>query len=402
MTNNQAYAMQAEQTNKQSTPFHLIIAAAGSGMRFDKTLPKQFWTLNGKTILRHTVEKFLTIAGLQSITLVINPAHEHNIEPAVLNLERLHIVYGGKTRKDSINNALNRILNVKNEDFILIHDAARPFVNTGDIIALLHSLNTHKAATLCTRITDTLHDIKTHAYPDREKLRAIQTPQGFHYGTILSAHENAIDAEEFTDDTSLVIAMGEKVDFLDADPLNIKITTKADLFMAEQRLAAQMITRTGLGFDVHAFDDDKPARTVRLGGLDIPHSRALKGHSDADVVLHTITDALLGTLALGDIGDHFPPSDETFKDMDSMIFLKKAQELLTRRGAEILSVDVTIMCEEPKIGAFKLQMQSHIETALGLPEGTISIKATTTEKLGFTGRKEGIAAQAIATINAPR
>lgn len=394
--------MKAKQTNKQSTPFHLIIAAAGSGTRFDKTLPKQFWTLNGKTILRHTIEKFLTIEGLQSITLVINPAHEHNIEPAVLNLERFHVVHGGKSRKDSVYNALNSLSNVKNEDAILIHDAARPFVNPGDVITLLHSLNTHKAATLCTHVTDTLHDIKARAYPDRDNLRAIQTPQGFHYSTIMAAHEKAKGAESFTDDTSLVIAMGEKVDFIDADPLNIKITTKADFLMAEQRLAAQMITRTGLGFDVHAFDNDKPARTVRLGGLDIPHSRALKGHSDADVVLHSITDALLGTLALGDIGDHFPPSDETFKDMDSMIFLKRAQELLKDRGAEILNVDVTIMCEEPKIGAFKVQMQRHIETALGLPEDTISIKATTTEKLGFTGRKEGIAAQAIATINAPR
>ena len=388
--------------NSAQSPFHLIIAAAGSGTRFDNTLPKQFWELNGKTILHHTLERFLKIEGLQSIILAINPAHGEHIPSEIKDLEIVQIVNGGKTRKDTIYNALKSIIKVKNDDKILIHDAARPFVNGNDIAALLNSLRTGKAATLCTRMTDTLYDTKAHKYPDRESLYAIQTPQGFHYATILAAHENAKGAQGYTDDTSLVMAMGEKVDFIEADPRNIKITTKADYLMAEQKLAAQMMPRTGLGFDVHAFDDDKPASAVRLGGLDIPHDRALKGHSDADVVLHTITDALLGTLALGDIGDHFPPSDKTFKNMDSMVFLKKAHELIAERGARIINIDVTIMCEEPKIGPYKVQMQRHIETALGLTEGTISIKATTTEKLGFTGRKEGIAAQAIATINAPR
>jgi len=388
--------------NSAAPPFHLIIAAAGSGARFDNTLPKQFWTLGGRTILHHTLERFLKIDGLRSVTLVINPDHNEYIPPEIKELEIVQIAKGGNTRKESIYNALKSMFNVRNNDTILIHDAARPFVKAEDITALLESLRTHKAATLCTRVTDTLYDTKMRKYPDRETLRAIQTPQAFHYGTILAAHENAIDAENFTDDTSLVIAMGETVDLIEADPQNIKITTKADFLMAEQKLAAQMATRTGLGFDVHAFDDDKKATTVRLGGLDIPHDRALKGHSDADVVLHTITDALLGSLALGDIGDHFPPSDNTFKNMDSMAFLKRAMELLIDRGADIVNIDVTIMCEEPKIGPYKVQMQHHIESALGLPEGTISIKATTTEKLGFTGRKEGIAAQAIATINAPR
>jgi 2-C-methyl-D-erythritol 4-phosphate cytidylyltransferase / 2-C-methyl-D-erythritol 2,4-cyclodiphosphate synthase len=402
MTNNQAYAMPAEQTHNPPIPFHLIIAAAGSGTRFDETLPKQFWPLHGKTILRRTVERFLGIKGLQSITLVINPAHDRYTEPSLKTLDFVHIIDGGETRKQSIYNALKSFSELKNKDIILIHDAARPFVETDEIEAILKSLQNSKAATLCTHVTDTLHDTKTHSYPNRDTLRAIQTPQGFHYGTILAAHEQAKDAENFTDDTSLVMAMGETVDFIDASPQNIKITTKADFLMAEQRLASQMITRTGLGFDVHAFDDERPASVVRLGGINIPHNRALKGHSDADVVLHTITDALLGAMALGDIGDHFPPSDHAYKDMDSMIFLKKAQELITERGAQVVNIDLTIMAEEPKIGAYKVQMQRHIETALGLHAGTISIKATTTEKLGFTGRKEGIAAQAIATINAPK
>lgn len=394
--------MQAEQTNNQTTPFHLIIAAAGSGTRFDDTLPKQFWTLQGKTILRHTLEQFLDVSGLQSITLVINPAHKNYIESAISDLGHLNLVNGSKTRKDSIYNAIKALNKLNNEDVVLIHDAARPFVCSNDIMALLNSLRTSKAATLSTYVTDTLYDAKTRTYPDREDLRAVQTPQGFHYGTLMAAHESAKGSDKHTDDTSLVIATGETVDFINADPQNIKITTKADFFMAEQRLNAQMITRTGFGFDVHAFDDVKSARTIRLGGLDIPHHRALKGHSDADVLLHTITDALLGALALGDIGDHFPPYDDNFKDMDSIIFLKKAHELVTARGAHITNIDATIMCEEPKLGAYKVQMQRHIENAIGLSAGTISVKATTTEKLGFTGRKEGIAAQAIATINVPK
>ena len=399
MTNNQAYETQTEQTSNKGDSFHLIIAAAGSGERFDKTLPKQFWILHGKTILRRTIEQFTNIAGLQSITLIINPAHSHHIDPEIKNLKNLKIINGGKTRKNSIYNALKSLPKLESKERILIHDAARPFVCPNDINALLKSLNTNKAATLCTCVTDTLYNLETQSYPDRETLKAIQTPQGFHYATIMCAHENAKDNDQFTDDTSLVIANGETVNFIDSDPYNTKITTKADFYMAEQRLATQKITRTGLGFDVHAFDDTKEAISVRLGGLNIPHNRGLKGHSDADVVLHTITDALLGALALGDIGDHFPPNNNAFKDMDSMIFLKKAHDLLTEHGAEINNIDITIMCEEPKLGAFKAQMQDHIENALSLSSGTISIKATTTEKLGFTGRKEGIAAQAIATIN---
>lgn len=179
MTNNQAYAMQAEQTNTQAIPFHLIIAAAGSGTRFDETLPKQFWPLCDKTILRRTVERFLGIKGLQSITLVINPEHEHHIEPTIKELDIVHIVNGGKTRKQSIYNAVKSLSHIRSEDIVLIHDAARPFVETYDITAILKSLQSSKAATLCTRVTDTLHDIKTHTYPDRETLKAIQTCKVF-------------------------------------------------------------------------------------------------------------------------------------------------------------------------------------------------------------------------------
>ncbi|MAE51315.1 MAG: bifunctional 2-C-methyl-D-erythritol 4-phosphate cytidylyltransferase/2-C-methyl-D-erythritol 2,4-cyclodiphosphate synthase [Micavibrio sp.] len=398
--------MQQTTTNH---PFHLIIVAAGSGSRFDANLPKQYWTLGGKTILRRTVDNFISIAGLQSITIAANPDHTALLTPALHGIKNLNIIDGGKTRKQSVYNALNSLNNVKNEDIILIHDAARPFTEQKDIENLLGALNTSQAATLSHSVVNTLFDTQTGTYPDRDTLRVIQTPQGFHYALLKKAHDQFKNNDTFTDDTSLVMAMGETVQFIDANPHNIKITSKDDYYMAEKLTSLHTITRTGLGFDVHAFDDnynngnsadqDGQASAVRLGGIDIPHDRTLKGHSDADVVLHCITDAVLGAMALGDIGDHFPPSDNQYKDMDSMIFLQKARDLIAAKQGVITNIDVTIMCETPKIGSYKQQMQNHIEHALSLPAGSVSIKATTTERLGFTGRKEGIAAQAVATIN---
>lgn len=393
-----------DKNSLRPTPFTLILAAAGTGSRFDADRPKQYWPIHGKPLIRHTVERFMAIPDLKDIYIAVHPAHMSQIKDAMHGLDGIKIVRGSETRKKSVFNALMEIPNQKNEDIILVHDAARPFFDPADVLTLLQRLQHNTAAALSCAVSDTLVDPRSGIYPDRASLRAIQTPQGFHYGTIFAAHDAFKDQESgFTDDTSLVIAHGGHVEFIDANPQNFKITHKSDLTMAETMLSAAGNTaphpqiRTGLGFDVHAFDT-APAQSLRLGGLDIPYTRKLKGHSDADVVLHTITDALLGALALGDIGDHFPPSDNTFKNMDSMVFLKKAHDLLQERGARIINVDVTIMCEAPKLFAYKKPMQSHIEHALGLAEGSISIKATTTERLGFTGREEGIAAQAVATI----
>lgn len=385
--------------NSSIIPFTLLIAAAGSGARIGGDVPKQYIEIGGKTILRHTLDKFLKIDGLKEVRVIINPEHERLYRKSVRGLSIGDFISGKKTRKDSIYNGLKALSNKKHEDNVLIHDAARPFFDAQDVLMLLETLRAYKAVSLFCSNPNTLFDSKTNNYIDRTNMRSILTPQGFHYETIMAAHEKYLGSDGFTDDTSLVMAMGEHVEFIDSYAHNFKITTADDLKMAEMLLNdKRTITRTGLGFDVHAFALE-PSDSIRLGGIDIPHSKSLKGHSDADVVLHTITDALLGTIAAGDIGDHFPPSNNDFKNMDSAVFLEKAAKIVVNRGGEIVNVDVTIMCEAPKIGPHKERMRQRIAKILDVDLGKISIKATTTEKLGFTGRGEGIAAQAVANVS---
>lgn len=387
-------------TNK-SMPisFHVLIAAGGTGQRFSDQLPKQYWKINGKTILRHTIEKFLQIDGLASLKVIIHPDHKSLYDDAVKGLNLSEPCYGGNDRKDSIYNGLKSLSDISDKDIILLHDAARPFFEPSDVANMLHELQSNEAATLCSSIANTLYNISEESYPDRNDLKSIQTPQGFHYGCIVKAHETYKD-QAFTDDTSLVKALGKDIRYIDSSPLNFKITTQEDFKLAESLMNQNTVTRSGLGFDVHAFDESQENK-IRLGGIDIPYSKKLKGHSDADVVLHTITDAILGAVAEGDIGDHFPPSNNNFKDMDSAIFLEKAHEITKNKGGTIINIDVTIMCEAPKIGPHKEIMRKRIADILQIDEAKINVKATTTEKLGFIGREEGIAAQAIANVSLP-
>jgi 2-C-methyl-D-erythritol 4-phosphate cytidylyltransferase/2-C-methyl-D-erythritol 2,4-cyclodiphosphate synthase len=229
----------------------------------------------------------------------------------------------------------------------------------------------------------------------------LQTPQGFHYETILKAHISARKLQDITDDTGVVSAYGEDVYMVPGSRLNIKITNPEDLLMATSLLGSQTqtVTRTAMGYDVHALVPGNG--TIRLGGIDIPHDKKLLGHSDADVVLHAVTDALLGAISAGDIGTYFPPSDMAFKNMDSAIFLRKAAELICERNGTIVHMDITILAEKPKILPYRAAMQENIAEILSLPASSISIKATTTEGLGFTGREEGIVAQALATVRFP-
>jgi len=386
--------------NSDIIPFTLLIAAAGSGARIGGDVPKQYMEIGGKAILRHTLDKFLEMDGLKEVRVIINPEHEGLYRKSVHGLNIGYFISGAKTRKDSIYNGLKALSNKKHKDIVLIHDAARPFFDAQDVRMLLETLQAYKAASLSCSNPNTLFDSSANGYVDRSNMRSILTPQGFHYGTIMAAHEKYLGSDDFTDDTALVKAMGEHVEFINSYAHNFKITTTDDLAMAEALLNnKRTTTRTGLGFDVHAFALE-PSQNIRLGGIDIPHSKSLKGHSDADVVLHTITDALLGAVAAGDIGDHFPPSNNDFKNMDSAVFLKKAAEIVANKGGEIINIDVTIMCEAPKIGPHKERMQQRIAEILDVAVDKISIKATTTEKLGFTGRGEGIAAQAVVNVSA--
>lgn len=379
--------------------FTLIIPAAGHATRMGLDTPKPYLTLAGQAILRHTINKFISIKGLQRVVVAINPEHIDLYHDAVQGLDNVSYIIGSDTRKNSIYNVLKSFSNVNNEEIILIHDAARPLVHEEDILTLLDTMQKAPAATLATPVSDTLY--RQGDSPSREGLWAIQTPQAFRFSTLWEAHQKLVEATHFTDDASMVRELGHTVTLVPASRENFKITTPEDFKMAEKLMTAATETRATSGFDVHAFEDSPTGRPLMMGGIKIPHTRALAGHSDADVVLHAITDALLGALNAGDIGTHFPPSDAKWKDADSATFLKAAVDMAHKRGAQIRFVDVTILAEAPKIGPHRAAMQERIATIMALPPARISIKATTTEKLGFTGREEGIAAQALVTLTLP-
>lgn len=378
----------------------MIIAAAGHGVRMGSDVPKQYLKIAGKPVLRHTIERFLSHPGLKSLRVIIDPEHAQWYHDAVKGLDLPAPAAGGNKRNISINNALSKFTNVLDDDIVLIHDAVRPLLRMSDISLLLDAMNDNQAATLGHPVTDTMRKNSgeiAHEIIERDQVWAIQTPQAFHFSVLKEAHKNAPKGQ-YTDDTSLVSALGTPVKLVEGSRQNIKITTKDDLEMAEKLVFAATEIRTGTGFDVHAFED---GRKLILCGVEIDHPRGLKGHSDADVGLHAVTDALLGAIAEGDIGHHFPPSDPAFKDMSSDIFLKKAHELVQEKGGSIQNIDLTLICEAPKIGPYRDSMQTRVAEILEIDPGRISIKATTTEGLGFTGRGEGIAAQAIASVKLP-
>ncbi|MCB9980909.1 MAG: 2-C-methyl-D-erythritol 4-phosphate cytidylyltransferase [Rhodospirillales bacterium] len=383
--------------------FHVLIASAGTGSRLgDAAVPKQYLEIHRKAVLRYSIETFLSMPTCVSLQVIIGANDAELYHDAVRGLELPKPIIGSDKRNKSIFNGLKEISKVKNEDIILIHDAARPCVHPQEITGLLHALQTHRAATLACPISATLRraDANNMAADQisRDGLWAIQTPQGFRYEDLLKAHETADPRINATDDTNLVSAIGIPVKLVEGSAVNIKITYPQDLTMAEKILAPKTVPLTGLGFDVHAFDKSHPG-PVRIGGIDIDHDHALKGHSDADVALHALTDAILGAIGEGDIGRHFPPSDDAFKNMDSSLFLKKALELMYAQSAHLNNIDLTIICEVPKIGPHAGPMRTRLAQLTGLPENRINIKATTSEGLGFTGRREGIAAQALVSIS---
>lgn len=383
----------------QNPPFHVLIPAAGNGSRMGASMPKQYCKIGGKMILRYTIEKFLPIQGLKSIRVVIDPAHKALYEEAVAGLNLSAPINGAATRKQSVYNGLQSFNQNEHHDLVLIHDAARPFIAPDAIESLLDTMRDVDAATLAAPVTDTIIDEDQNVL-DRDKLSVIKTPQAFKIDLLKHAHETFRNDDRFTDDAGLISALGKSVKLVQGNRDNFKITTPEDMELAEKLLAPAVETRTGSGYDVHAFDPN-PADVIRLGGIDIKHDRKLLGHSDADVVLHALTDALLGAISEGDIGQIFPPSDMQWKGADSDIFLKEAVRRVHVKGGKILHADITILCEAPKIGPHRESMQKRIADIVGIGPSRISIKASTTEGLGFTGRREGIAAQALCTITLP-
>jgi 2-C-methyl-D-erythritol 4-phosphate cytidylyltransferase / 2-C-methyl-D-erythritol 2,4-cyclodiphosphate synthase len=380
-----------------------LIVAAGRGSRFGGDLPKQYCQLAGKPVLAHTMAAFADHPLITLVQTVIHADDTARYAQAVGGSRQtlLPPVTGGATRQASVLAGLEA-LSDQGIDIVLIHDAARPFLSSQLINDAVEAARDHGAAVPGAAVTDTIVAIDTgiiSATPDRAKLRAVQTPQAFRFNLIIAAHRKAAAGDQtFTDDGSIAAAAGHAVHVFNGDPANVKITTQDDLARANQRLGQTMVSRTATGFDVHAFG---PGDHLWLCGLKIPHERGFIAHSDGDVALHAITDALMGAMADGDIGRHFPPSDPQWKGASSDRFLAYAAERLRQRGGLIDLLDVTIICEAPKVGSHAEVMRARVADIAGVPPGNVSVKATTTERLGFTGRKEGISALATATVRLP-
>ncbi|MGN6059046.1 MAG: bifunctional 2-C-methyl-D-erythritol 4-phosphate cytidylyltransferase/2-C-methyl-D-erythritol 2,4-cyclodiphosphate synthase [Sphingomicrobium sp.] len=369
-----------------------LIVAAGKGERLGGGVPKQYRLLGGKPVLRWAVESLIRHPAVRSTRIVIGKGQHDQAAAALQGLDIDEVVEGGEQRADSVRAGLEGI----GSDAVLVHDAARPFCPANVIDRLIAPLEFFEGAAPVLPVGDTLSRASDRLGEpvDRSGLVRVQTPQAFRVDALRRAYA-AWSGTSPTDETTVVRAAGMEVAAIAGDPLLEKISLPADFERAEQWLASRMISRTGIGFDVHGFAGEGP---VMLGGIAVPHSRGLAGHSDADVVLHAITDALLGAAGLGDIGEHFPPSDPTWKGVSSDRFLSHASDLLRSRGAIIDHVDCTIIAEEPKVGPHRSAMRLKVAEILGLSPDQVSIKATTTEGLGFTGRREGIAAQAVASI----
>jgi len=369
-----------------------LIVAAGRGERAGGDVPKQFRLIGGKPMLRWAVESLIRHPAVQSTRIVIAEGQQDSAKQALQGLDIGELITGGAERADSVRAGLEAI----EADAVLVHDAARPFCPPPVVDRLLASLEFFEGAAPVLPVGDTLARIAdTLGDPvDRAGLGRVQTPQAFRLGALRSAYD-LWNGPSPTDETTVVRAAGMKVAAVTGDPALEKITLPSDFDRAEQWLAGRLTPRTGMGFDVHAFSGNGP---IMLGGLEVPHDRGLAGHSDADVVLHAITDALLGAAGLGDIGEHFPPSDPQWKGADSSLFLAHAAALVRDKGGVIDHIDCTIVAEAPKVGPYRQAMRNRIAEIIGLSVEQVSVKATTTEGLGFTGRREGIAAQAIASI----
>jgi 2-C-methyl-D-erythritol 4-phosphate cytidylyltransferase/2-C-methyl-D-erythritol 2,4-cyclodiphosphate synthase len=369
-----------------------LIVAAGTGERLGGSQPKQYRRIGGKPVLRWAAESMIRHPAVRTVRVVVGAGQDEFAGAALDGLDVGPFIQGGAERSDSVRNGLEAI----SGEAVLVHDAARPFCPPQVIDRLLARLEFADGAAPVLPVTDTLArggDALDEPVDRRELLR-VQTPQAFRLDALRRAFA-AWDRGAASDETTLLRAAGMTVATVAGDPQLDKLTTLADFERAEAWLAGRLVPRTGFGVDVHAFGGDGP---IMLGGIAIPHPRGLAGHSDADVVLHAITDALLGAGGLGDIGEHFPPSDPHWKGASSDRFLRHAVDLLHAMGAIIDHVDCTVIAEEPKVAPHRSAMQGRIAEISGLAASQVSIKATTTERLGFAGRGEGIMAQAVANI----
>ena len=373
-----------------------LIVAAGRGARLGGDVPKQYRLLGGKPLLRRAVEALINHPRIDGVRVVIGPGQQEVARAALRDLDVGDLIEGAEERAFSVINGVEALRG--RTKYLLVHDAARPFCPPQVVNRLLDAVQFHDAAIPVLPAVDTLTKVTAQGALgeaiDRAQVYRVQTPQAFSLERLVEAYRDWHSSPP-TDEASYFRAKGIAVATVDGDPVLEKLTTTEDWSRAEALLASRMIPRTGMGFDVHAFGGDGP---VMLGGIAVPHSRGLAGHSDADVVLHAITDALLGAASLGDIGEHFPPSDPQWKGASSDRFLRRAASLIREQGGIIDHVDCTIIGEEPKVSPHRSAIRDRVAEILGLAARQVSVKATTTEGLGFTGRREGLAAQAVANI----
>ncbi|WP_417448929.1 bifunctional 2-C-methyl-D-erythritol 4-phosphate cytidylyltransferase/2-C-methyl-D-erythritol 2,4-cyclodiphosphate synthase [Kordiimonas sp.] len=379
----------------------VLIVAAGSGSRAGGSLPKQYRSLCGEMLLTHTLRAMIDACPDALIQVVINPDNADLYARASDCYSVLPAISGGRTRQESVLNGL-RALESQHPDYVLVHDAARPFVDTELVLRVLAALKEGDLAVVPGMpVVDTLkyveNDLIQHTV-DRSKLFAVQTPQGFRFKALLNAHERT-RGQELTDDAAVIESDGVTVRLLEGSERNFKLTTGSDFSKAENMMMmAQGDIRTGIGYDVHRFEEGDG---VWLCGVRVPFTKRLKGHSDADVGLHALTDAILAAIADGDIGQHFPPNDNRWRGVSSDVFLAFARDRVHAKRGAIGHVAVCLICEKPKIGPHRDAMRARIAELLDVDTSRVSVQATTTEKLGFTGREEGIAAQATATVRLP-
>jgi 2-C-methyl-D-erythritol 4-phosphate cytidylyltransferase / 2-C-methyl-D-erythritol 2,4-cyclodiphosphate synthase len=381
-----------------------ILVAAGRGLRAGAGGPKQYREIGGQTVIFRAMQAFCRHPDVFAVQPVVNPDDAAIFIAAVAGLRHQPPTNGGATRQASVHAGLEALAAAK-PDIVLIHDAARPFVTPAVISRAIDAAGRTGAAVPAIPVTDTIKQVSdtgnVEATPERARLRIAQTPQAFRFDVILDAHRRAArdGRSDFTDDAALAEWVGLTVATFEGDPANMKLTTSEDFAREEARLAAQLgDIRTGTGYDVHAFGDGDH---LMLCGVRVPHTRGFLAHSDGDVGLHALVDAILGALADGDIGSHFPPTDPQWKGAASDKFLKYAVDRVTARGGRIANLEVTMICERPKIGPLRDTMRARIAEITGLNISRVAVKATTSERLGFTGREEGIAATASATIRLP-
>jgi 2-C-methyl-D-erythritol 4-phosphate cytidylyltransferase/2-C-methyl-D-erythritol 2,4-cyclodiphosphate synthase len=385
-----------------------LITACGRGLRLGVKdgIPKQYLPIAGIPILRHSILQFLNHPAIDEVMCIIHPDDLTLYEEAVIGLDLLNPVFGGPSRQESIRIGLEA-LKIKNPHKVLIHDGVRPFISKAIISGIVEKLKTHPAVIPAILVEDTIKKCENGTIEwtvERENMWRAQTPQGFDYQDILESHRAFKDLT-FTDDSALNEYAGIPVAIIPGSQNNFKITTIEDYHRAEQM--AQMFIkqslgyqRSGIGFDVHSFCEPKEGEEgiIYLGGVAVKHSKRVVAHSDGDVLIHAIIDAMLGAASLGDIGDLFPPSDEKWRNISSVILLEKVDNLLRKNGNIIVNIDATVICEEPKLFYCKAIIKESLAKILKIEEQQVSVKATTTEKLGFLGRGEGIAAQAIVNI----